>query len=511
MITVLTFAQFTQNWVNQWAVAMSTPGNPVLPNLQSGNFALAVAQADANQATVLQYMAILTTNFARATTCSGPDLDSWMADYDFPRIQAGFATVTVTFTAPGVLAQAAFIPVGTVVTTPGAAIQYAAIADPNNANFNSSTQTYTIPIGSSATNVLTQALVSGVANNVQSGQLSQLLQPIAGVASVTNALSSTGGTDAETDDAYRARFVKYINGLSQATEDAIDEKLITLQAGLKIQLIENVIAVGGNVSTMTIAGMPAASGTTSFVTNNTSLGGGTHTTVYDNVSGDTNTTTLATHLTSAINADSTINSFINATSTGNIITLTNSSPETSTYSCSSNSGTPTFTVVTPIASLIYGANNPLANGNIVALVDDGSGNPSAALIAQATATVANTRAYGIRYQVFVPAILSPAITINVRLVTGAVIGTVLAAIQQQIMTYVNALAIGGDQDGLTFVGQPGYLYPSQIAEQAWLAAPGQIVSVEQGSVTISDATVDYIVQPYQEILIALTDVSVGTY
>ena len=409
MIQTMTFDQFYQNWVNQWAAEMSTPQRPVTPDLPQGNFARAVAKSDANQATVLQFQAISTINFSRAATCSGADLDSFYAQFNFPRIQSEYANGTVTYSSGVVLQQAAIIPVGSIVTTPGAGISYEVIADPSYPNYIVATNSYQIPVGQSSGNAAVRAQVPGASFNVQAGQLSNIFTPLAGISSVTNALAITSGQAAETDDQYRARFIKYINGLSMGTEDAIYEAVASLQSGLKIKLVENALAIGN-----------------------------------------------------------------------------------------------------PVTSLVYATDNSIAYGNIIAFYDDGTGSPSTALELQVQSAVANTVAYGIRYQIRVPAILNPAISIAVRLKPGAVTATVLSNIALQIKQYVNSLAIGGDvDDGSTGAG---WLYLSEIARQAYVAAPLDVVSVDiEGGVLIASLAQDYLIQPYQELILALTDINVVTY
>lgn len=492
---------------------MSTPGNPVVPNLQDGNFAKAVAQAQANQATALQFIAVSVTNFARAQTCSGPDLDSFYAQFNFPRLQAGFAKTVATFSAIAPLTQPASIPVGTLIQTPGGGIQYSVIADPTQPTFNSATNVYTIAIGQSSTNATVEATIPGGSLNVQANQLTSLAVTIFGVTSVTNGLASTGGTNQETDVAYRARFIEYINGLSKATESAINEAVTTIQSGLKVKLLEQVVSFGGNVTNMTITGTPDIAGLTFFITNDIQIpGGGSEDTSYSNQAGDNDTTTYATHLAAAINADTVINTFVTAVATGNVIALTSTSPNATSYSCSATSGSPVFTIVTPIIGLITGAENPtVANGHILALYDDGSGNPSPALGAQVLASVENTVAYGIIYAASPPAIIVPTFTMNVRLIVGAIESAVLPAIAAQVMAYVNGLAIGGDVDGLPPGTINGFIYLSQIAEQAFLGAPGQVVATETGSITINSVAEDLSMQAFQEALIALSNINIGTF
>jgi uncharacterized phage protein gp47/JayE len=232
--------QLVQNWINAYAAETG-----VTPNLQPGNIALAYAYADAGQAESLQYMAQVVINFARASTSTGADLDSWMADFGFPRLPAGYAGGTVTFSTPVPLTVNALVPVGAVISTPGGAISYQVIADTTQAAYSVSLNAYVLIAGDTSMNATAQALVAGASYNVQAGQLTQIQATIYGIAAVTNASAIQNGSAAESDTSFRARFVLYINSLSKGTQQAIQAAIeATGGVGLKVALFENVQAVG---------------------------------------------------------------------------------------------------------------------------------------------------------------------------------------------------------------------------------------------------------------------------
>lgn len=104
--------------------------------------------------------------------------------------------------------------------------------------------------------------------------------------------------------------------------------------------------------TVTVGGTFGSGHTISFVTNNSLLGGGTHTTTYTTVGGDTTATILAGHLVSAINGDTTLSSLgVSASSVGAVITLVSTSAQPTTYTGSST-GSETLTPNTPTS--VYG-------------------------------------------------------------------------------------------------------------------------------------------------------------
>jgi len=64
-------------------------------------------------------------------------------------------------------------------------------------------------------------------------------QGIPGVDTVTNSAAYTTGVDAETDAAFKARFVIYIASLSKATLEAVESAIINVQPGLQHTITEN--------------------------------------------------------------------------------------------------------------------------------------------------------------------------------------------------------------------------------------------------------------------------------
>lgn len=68
------------------------------------------------------------------------------------------------------------------------------------------TETAIIPAGATTANVTVECAAAGeIGNGFVAGQLKQIVDPIAYVASIVNTSTSAGGTDMEKDDAYRER------------------------------------------------------------------------------------------------------------------------------------------------------------------------------------------------------------------------------------------------------------------------------------------------------------------
>ncbi|MBE3576871.1 MAG: baseplate J/gp47 family protein [Limnochordales bacterium] len=130
-----------------------------------------------------------------ASTTFGPYLDLRCAEHGVERRPATPATGKVRFVGlPGVI-----IPAGTRVATPGdpvtrtPSVEFRTVAD------------VTLDSAGQAT-VDVQATVPGASGNVGAGAITLVVDGTPGVASVTNPAPTTGGADAESDEALLARY-----------------------------------------------------------------------------------------------------------------------------------------------------------------------------------------------------------------------------------------------------------------------------------------------------------------
>ena len=142
--------------------------------------------------------------------------------FGFNRQAAESAGGTIRFSTGGSLASSVIpIPLGTVVRVPGTSLTYA------------TTVASSIAIGNSYVDVLVAAQASGLAGNVGADLITELVTPVAGVASVTNPSPFVNGRDVETDDERRVRFQGYISSLARGTKAAITygAKTVTLTDG----------------------------------------------------------------------------------------------------------------------------------------------------------------------------------------------------------------------------------------------------------------------------------------
>ena len=238
--------QFIQDFCNQFSGV--TGFNPVY---STGSRVLGLATASAGVASFLQYQAQFDTFFARSTTSTGPDLDSWMAQFSFARAGATYAEGQVTLSVPSPASIQLVIPAatvnsdgsiatnGAVIQASGGAIQYTLIPDTNQTAYNVGLNSYVLGVGQTSITATAQALVIGSASNVLAGQLNQFSSSSYGLTGVTNLASIESGTDSESDAAYRQRFILYINSLSKGTYQAILEACLSTYDEFTYTLLAN--------------------------------------------------------------------------------------------------------------------------------------------------------------------------------------------------------------------------------------------------------------------------------
>ena len=214
-----------------------------LLDLTVGSVLRAILEANASVAMWLQWLILQTLQTTRLSTSAGADCDSFGADFGFTRLPAVCATGVVSFGrfAP---VQSALVPVGTVVMTSGGATRFTVSADPSNPAFSSSQNGFLLDAGISTITLPVAAAIAGLDGNVQAGSVTQIGTAIPGVDTVINLTAFSGGLDAESDQAFRARFGNYLASLSRATSGAVTEAIAGVQQGLSATVSENVSQTG---------------------------------------------------------------------------------------------------------------------------------------------------------------------------------------------------------------------------------------------------------------------------
>lgn len=247
-----TFQGFVDDMVAQWAAQLQAAGvipPGTIPALQQGDALYATMQAVAAQMVFLQALATIVNAVARVSTCGmvngvqvtpSSDVDSFFAQFNFPRLPASKAEGPEVMSKLTPATTNVLVSPGAIVQTIGGAIQYGAIADTTRSAWNPGLNAYVLAPGQSSMTISVQALIAGAASNVAANALNQLGSPIPGIDTVNNTVAINNGANAESDDAYRARFVNYLNSLARATFGAISSAIAGVGQGIDFNLIENV-------------------------------------------------------------------------------------------------------------------------------------------------------------------------------------------------------------------------------------------------------------------------------
>ncbi|HHH0281452.1 TPA: baseplate J/gp47 family protein [Yersinia enterocolitica] len=209
-----------------------------LVDLSIGSLLRALAESNAGIAQWIQQLIVTLLVTTRASTSSGADLDSWMADFGFLRLSAVQASGNVTFSRFTATNQALIL-VGVEVTTTDGTQAFTVIADATNANYDPVFSGYVMSPGIAAISVPVMANTAGLAGNAQAGTIAVISGSIQFVDTVTNPVTFSNGENAESDQAFRARFVLWIASLSKATKEAIGYAITSMQNGVTYTLTEN--------------------------------------------------------------------------------------------------------------------------------------------------------------------------------------------------------------------------------------------------------------------------------
>jgi len=232
-LQIKSFQQLVQDQVTAIQGSSSS-----LVDLSIGSILRSIVESSSAVAMWLQGMILQLLAITRATTSTGSDLDSWVADYGITRLPANRATGRVTFSRFTATNQAT-IPVGALVQSSDGSQQYAVTADTTNINFYQGSGLYILLAGVQSITIPVQAVIAGFSANAAIGGINTVAQSIPGVDAVTNSAAIENGSDAESDADLRARFIAYIASLSKATKQSVGYAASSLQIGLSYVLVEN--------------------------------------------------------------------------------------------------------------------------------------------------------------------------------------------------------------------------------------------------------------------------------
>ena len=237
----------TPQWLN-WALLVEQQAATVqaratnLVNVAVGTVFRAILEANASVALWFQWLLALVLALTRAATSTGPDLDTWQADFSFARLPAAYASGTVTF-ARNVASAAAFVPVGSTVKTTDGTQQFAVVASAS-ALYSPTLLGYTIPAGTASAAIPVLAVNAGTQGNVAAGTIALSTSALSFIDTVGNTAAFTNGVDPQSDANARTAFVGYINTRTSGIKSAVQFAVSQIAQNLTNSVVENATAGG---------------------------------------------------------------------------------------------------------------------------------------------------------------------------------------------------------------------------------------------------------------------------
>jgi hypothetical protein len=245
----LTFQSFQTAVSNACAAVQSTCAT--ILDFNPGSVFLAIQQGSASLMMWLQFQAALVLQATRLSTSQGADVDSFIADYGLTRAAGVAATGPVVFSRLSAT-QAAFIAPYVVTTNSDGTTTVSGVSvktidgtqsfgvyeDTTNSLWNTALGGYVIPIGTASGTIPVQALTAGTGGNVAAGTVGLISTNVAGVDSVTNAVSFTNGVNAASDPSVRQTFQAFFGSLARGTQAAILYAVGLVQQNLTAQVVE---------------------------------------------------------------------------------------------------------------------------------------------------------------------------------------------------------------------------------------------------------------------------------
>ena len=208
-----------------------------------GSVLRALLEANASVGLWIQWLIVQVLATTRASTSSGSDLDSWVADFGMNRLPSSPATGLVRLgrITPGL---ATVVPVGSLVRTGTDSTDqvFSVAADPSNPAWTG--VGYQVAADALDVTVPVIAQQAGRAGNVRAGALRQLSSAIPGIDLVSNDTPMLGGLDAEDDDALRTRFSGFLDSRTRATSQAVGFAIASIRQGVSYTIAERVDAAG---------------------------------------------------------------------------------------------------------------------------------------------------------------------------------------------------------------------------------------------------------------------------
>ncbi len=211
--------------------------------MTTGSVVRALLEANASVGLWMQWLIIQVLGATRASTSSGPDLDSWVADFGMARFPAASAVGFVTFSRV-TAGLATVVPVGALVRTGLTTSDQVFAVVPDTSNRAWTGAGFSVGAADMSITIRVAAQQQGVAGNVVAGSVTLLANAIPGIDTVTNTSPMIGGLDPETDIALRLRFAGFLDSRSRATSQAVGFAISSVRQGLSYTVIDRVDASG---------------------------------------------------------------------------------------------------------------------------------------------------------------------------------------------------------------------------------------------------------------------------
>ena len=142
-----------------------------------------------------------------------------------------------------------------------------------------------------------------------------------------------------------------------------------------------------------------------------------------------------------------------------------------------------------------GANGNVEVGSFLVIIDDGTGYPSSALLANVSSAIDLVRPIGTTFAVLGPNVLPVSVSLNAVLSPNADTSSISSAVQTYVANYLNTLPVGGPAS-VTRVAQNAYLGGSGILNVTAVllngssadvsVLPGTVIKAGQITVTTND-------------------------
>ncbi len=232
----LSLKGFTQ-LVEDMSAALQSSAS-ALVDVSVGSVIRAIFEANASVALWLQWLILQVLQTTRASTSTGADLDSWMADFGLSRLPASASTGIVTFSRFS-SDLAAVIPVGSVVKTSDGRLSFAVTQEDTLSTWQPEISAYVIPSGVASVDLPVICTSSGAIGNVLADAINVIAASLPGTDLVNNENPLINGADAETDLAFRNRFHGYLASRSRATLGAVQNAIAGVRQGLNVAIQQN--------------------------------------------------------------------------------------------------------------------------------------------------------------------------------------------------------------------------------------------------------------------------------